>query len=114
MPLRATTAAVVTVAISQCRPVPQGLAACAPAGVVLAARAGPEAAGKGVEGEGQVAGRLKALVRMLLQAAPHDPLEVGGRLLSVRESSGGSSFRIAFMRLDRRVPWNARFPESIS
>ena len=52
--------------------------------------------------------------RVLLEAMAHEPLEAGGEVLLVTESSGGSSFRIAAIVSPAESPRNARRPESIS
>ena len=65
--------------------------------------------------EREVAGRLEALLGVLLEAVPDDPVEGGRQRLAGRSAAGaGSSFRIAFIVSTAESPLNARRPVSIS
>ena len=73
------------------------------------------AAHRGLEREGEVARRLEALLRPLLEAVPHDALDAGGnRPRRLREARGGSSCAIAVIVSAAVSPRKARSPESIS
>ena len=68
-----------------------------------------------LEVEGEVARRLEALLRVLLQAVPTIRSSAGGSGCAAgRRRGGGSSFRIAFIVSTAESPWKARRPVSIS